>query len=448
MLREKPYLIFAIPIWLLEGKAALKKKITTHIDLNIQRLPFNQDLLNWIKSEKLLGRKLVLCTASDEMLAKKIATHFNIFDEVIASNGNINLAGKKKADTLVEKFGEKGFDYAGNSLVDIDVWRHSKKGIVVNATRSLTKQAELVTEVELHIPKKKNDLLTWIKVFRLHQWIKNILIFVPIFTAHIYLTEKDWINLGVAFLSFSLCASAIYIINDLFDLESDRSHLTKQHRPFAAGYVSILTGIVIAPTLLVASVLLAYSIEGNFISWLIAYLVLTSAYSWGLKRLIIVDCITLATLYTLRIAAGAAVLSLTISFWLLTFSVFLFLSLAFIKRFAELQANLNKGIKNVHGRSYLSTDISSIQLFGVASGYISILVLALYINSENVSRLYRTPELIWAAIPLLLFWISWMWLQAQRGLMHEDPIVFAIKDKTSVSIAVIFIGIFIIAHYW
>jgi len=448
LLREKPHLILALPIWLLSGKAALKQKITASIDLDIERLPFNKELINWIHSQKKLGRKLVLCTASDKAIAKKIATYLNLFDEVIASNGKINIAGKNKADTLVEKFGEKGFDYVGNSLVDLFVWRHSKKGIVVNGTKRTAQEARLVTDVELHIPKKKNDLFIWMKVLRLHQWIKNILIFVPIFTAHIHLTKYDWINLSIAFLSFSLCASAIYVINDLFDLESDRAHVTKQHRPFASGYVSIFSGIVITTTLLIASLLLAYIIEGSFFIWLLVYLVLTTAYSWGLKRLIIVDCITLATLYTLRIAAGAAVLSLTISFWLLTFSVFLFLSLAFIKRFAELQANLSKGVKNVHGRSYLSTDIPSIHLFGVASGYTSILVLALYINSENVSKLYLTPELIWAGVPLLLFWISWMWLQAQRGLMHEDPIVFAIKDKTSLLISIIFIGIFTIAHYW
>ena len=258
-----------------------------------------------------------------------------------------------------------------------------------------------------------------------------------------------WINLGLAFLSFSLCASSVYIVNDLLDLESDRLHPRKCSRPFASGQVPIWLGVALIPALIIASLIIAQSVGGSFLPLLLVYFGLTCAYSWVLKRIVLVDCLTLAILYTLRIIAGAAAVSVSLSFWLLAFSIFLFLSMAFIKRFVDLQAQLNSSYNNkVHGRGYYLDDVTLVQQLGIASGYSATLVLALYLNSENVIKLYRTPEMIWGTVPLILLWISWMWLKAHRELMHDDPIVFAVKDKVSILIGILFVAILILAGVW
>lgn len=448
LLRDKPHFVLLIPLWLFFGKAFLKQKIAWCVNIDIASLPFNQKLIDWLQSQKDLGRRLVLCTASDVMIARMIANHLKLFDEVIASDGDKNLAGQNKANVLVKKYGENNFDYVGNSSVDLLVWQKSKQGIVVNGSTRLVNRASAVTEIENVISKDKNSLKTWVKVFRLHQWIKNTLIFVPILAAHQVITGELWINLGLAFLSFSLCASSVYVANDLLDLESDRVHPRKRFRPFASGQIPIWIGVVLAPLLMLSSLAMAKYVDGNFFQWLLVYFSLTCAYSFSLKRLVLVDCLTLAILYTLRIVAGAAAVSVQLSFWLLAFSIFLFLSLAFIKRYAELQAQPNIGSKKVHGRGYYSDDASLVQQLGITSGYAATLVLALYLNSENVIKLYRTPEMIWGAVPLMLLWISWMWLKAHRGLMHDDPIVFAVKDKVSVLIGSLFMAILIFARVW
>lgn len=448
LLRDKPYFALAIPFWLSRGKALLKQKLASHVDLDIASLPFNQQLIDWLQSQKDLGRRLVLCTATDKSIAEAIANYLRLFDEVIASEGVKNLAGQNKANVLVEKYGENGFDYVGNSSVDLLIWEKSKQGVVVNGSSRLVYKASAVTEIERVISKAKNSLKTWVKVFRLHHWIKNILIFVPIFAAHQVITGELWINLGLAFLSFSLCASSVYIANDLLDLESDRAHSRKRSRPFASGQIPIWIGAILAPVLIFSSLAMAHYVGGNFLPWLLFYFGLTCAYSWRLKRLVLVDCLTLAILYTLRIVAGAAAVSVPLSFWLLAFSIFSFLSLAFIKRYAELQAHLESDTEKIHGRSYYTADASLVQQLGITSGYAATLVLALYLNSENVINLYRTPEIIWGAVPLMLLWISWMWLKAHRGLMHDDPIVFAVKDRVSVLIGVLFMAILILARVW
>ena len=448
LLRDKPLLVLAIPFWLLGGKALLKQKIASHINIDITLLPYNQSLIDWLKLQKELGRKLVLCTASDTTIARIIANHLKLFDEVIASDGVQNLSGNNKANKLVSIYGENNYDYVGNSSVDLLVWEKSKQGIVVNGSNKLVHQASFITEIEHVISKTENTFKTWAKVFRVHQWIKNVLIFVPIFAAHQVITIEFWISLGLAFLAFNLCASSVYIANDLSDLESDRAHPRKSSRPFASGQVPIWVGVAIIPLLIISSFTLSLYVGGDFMPWLLIYFTITCAYSWGLKRLVLVDCLTLAILYTLRIVAGAAAVSVPLSFWLLSFSIFLFISLAFVKRYTELQVHsVNKNF-NLTGRGYYISDSALIQQLGVTSGYAATIVLALYLNSENIVRLYRTPEIIWGAIPLMLLWISWIWLKAHRGLMHDDPIIFAFKDKVSLFIGIFFISILTVAKIW
>jgi 4-hydroxybenzoate polyprenyltransferase len=272
-----------------------------------------------------------------------------------------------------------------------------------------------------------------------HQWLKNLLLFVPVLAAHQIFAAQSWVSLAVAFLAFSLCASSVYIANDLLDLDSDRIHPRKRKRPFASGQVPVWMGVALAPVLLLISLGLAAAVGNGFMAWLVVYFVLTCAYSWGLKRLTLVDCLTLAILYTLRIVAGAAAAGLGLSFWILAFSVFLFLSLAFVKRYAELHSQAASGNEKVHGRGYYTSDAQLIQTFGITSGYASVVVLALYLNSDAVVQLYKSPQVIWGAVPLVLFWVSWMWLKAHRGQMHDDPLVFAVKDRTSIIAGVLFI---------
>jgi 4-hydroxybenzoate polyprenyltransferase/phosphoserine phosphatase len=448
LLRNYPHLILALPFWLLKGRAFLKKKLASFVQIDIKTLPFNYELIAWLKLQRDCGRKLVLCTASDSSIAKDIAAHLMLFDDVISSNGVRNLSGKNKALILNEKYGYRCFDYVGNSMEDLFVWKDSREGVVVNGSISLIAKAKTLTKIEHVFVCHNNTITSWIRALRLHQWIKNLLIFIPIFAAHELITLELWRNLLLAFLAFSLCASSVYIVNDLLDLENDRQHPRKCNRPFASGQLPIWKGIVAAPLLIFGSLECAGLVGGNFLLWLLFYFGLTCAYSWGLKRLVLVDCLILAILYTLRIFAGAASVNVPLSFWLITFSIFLFLSLAFIKRYAELKTHQDGDIKKVHGRGYFTSDDTLIEQLGVTSGYAATLVLALYLNSDNVVRLYKTPEIIWGAIPIMLLWLSWMWLKAHRGVMHDDPIIFAIKDKVSICIGLVFISIFIMARIW
>jgi 4-hydroxybenzoate polyprenyltransferase len=416
----------------------LKRHLAQRTEFDPSTLPYNQDFLKWLQQQRTQGRKLVLCTASDLSIATAISEYLGVFDEVIASDGTTNLSGKFKADALEQRFGQTGFDYAGNSGADLEVWQHSRRAVIVNASADLVKKAEAYCEVERVFSSPALGLSAWFQVPRVHQWLKNLLLFVPIFAAHQLTNLDTWLALILAFFSFGLCASSVYIVNDLIDLESDRQHPRKCNRPFASGLIPAWVGVVLAPFLLLSSLILAQYVGGSFFPWLLCYFFLTCAYTWGLKRLMLVDCLTLAMLYTLRIIAGNAAAGMKLSFWILAFSVFLFLSLAFVKRYAELQVQLPNGKEKIHGRGYYTSDAPVVQMLGITSGYAAVLVLALYLNSEAIVKLYEIPEFVWGAVPVMLFWISWMWMQAHRGKMHDDPLVFAIKDPASLIAGLVF----------
>lgn len=430
-LRERPLDVLRLPFWLADGKAALKRRLAAASAFDATTLPYNLPLIDWLRQQRVSGRTLILCTASDLSIATPIAEHLGLFDEVMASDGAVNLAGRHKHAALLARFGHGGFDYAGNSRADLAVWPGARRAIVVNGTPALAAAAAMHCEVEHVMPAPPRGLRAWTKVLRVHQWMKNLLLFVPLLAGHMLGDLDAWLALLLAFVAFSLCASTVYIANDLLDLESDRQHPRKCKRPFASGVVPVWMGVALAPFLLLASLGLASLVGGPFLAWLIVYFVLTCAYSFGLKRLILVDCLTLAVLYTLRIIAGAAAAGNLLSFWLLAFAVFLFLSLAFVKRYAELQVQMQTGKPKVHGRGYFTTDAPLVQMLGVTSGYASAVVLALYLNSDVVRQLYVTPEAVWGAVPVMLFWVSWIWMKAHRGEMHDDPLVFAVKDPAS-----------------
>jgi 4-hydroxybenzoate polyprenyltransferase len=431
--RDQPLRAFRIPIWLSSGKGYLKDKLAKEVAFDPALLPFNKPFVNWLKQEKDLGRSLVLCTASDYSYAAAIAKHLPIFDKVMASNEHLNLAGEVKAQTLVMSFGIGQFDYAGNSSTDHAVWKQARNAVVVNAPTSVLHQAKASYTVEKVFDQVRPSGRVWGKFFRVHQWLKNLLIAVPFLAAHQEITLSSLSTLFFAIVAFSLCASSVYIANDLFDLESDRTHPRKKLRPLASGSIPIALGVAIAPLLLLISAAVALFVGPGFFVWLCVYFLITCIYSWYLKRIVLIDCMTLAMLYTLRIISGASAVNLGLSFWLIAFSVFLFLSLSFVKRYAELISQVNNAAGKAHGRGYFAADASLIQNFGIASGYAAAVVLAFYLNSDVVIKLYKNPEIIWGAVPVLLFWISWMWVQAHRGNMNDDPLVFAVKDGASLA---------------
>lgn len=431
LLRDHAIYLLYFPFWLLAGKAFLKQKLADTVELNPATLPYNNELIDWLKRHKLIKYKIVLCTATNINVAKRIAEHLQLFDEVIASDGKHNLAGLRKKAALDAAYGEGQYMYAGNSSDDIHVWNGTPKGVVVNASPGVLRRVKQITDIHLSFPRLPIAFPAWCRVVRVHHWLKNFLLFVPLLAAHRLDETDSLIQLMVAFISFSLCTSAVYITNDLLDLESDRQHPRKKHRPFASGLVPISYGALLVPVCGLVGLALSVYVGKYFPAWLFVYFTLTFAYSAKLKKLVLIDCLTLAALYTLRIVAGAAAVSVPLSFWLLAFSIFIFLSLAFVKRYAELQVHMLERKNKAQGREYYVTDASLIQTFGITAGYAAVLVLALYVNGESATTLYQTPEFIWGSVPLMLFWISWVWLKAHRGLMNDDPLAFAVTDKAS-----------------
>ena len=445
LLKRNPLYLLLIPFWIMKGKAALKAEIAKRISLNPAALPYNTEFLAYLNSQRNAGRVLWLCTASNFRLAHQVAEHLKIFYGVLASTDDINLSGGTKAKRLVEEFGERGFDYCGNHRNDLAIWDVSQCAVVVNGSEKLKKKVELLAEISSIFPKAGGLVGPTLKALRLHQWGKNILIFVPLVAAH-KLGDTAYVHHAiVAFIAFGFTASSAYLLNDMLDLEVDRLHPRKCKRPFASGKLSLLIGFALIPILLLCTAFLAFSLSIMFCFVLLGYYTLTNVYSFGLKRVVLIDTITLAGLYTMRIIAGAIAIDVTISFWLFLFSMFLFLSLAFVKRYTELDAMKRQGKLKAAGRGYHVDDLPILCNMGMGSGYICVLILALYINSPIVASSYRHSQVIWFLCVLLLFWISRVWLISHRGKMHDDPIIFVMKDKTSLFIGLLSIITVILA---
>ncbi len=430
LLAHNPLYVFLIPFWLLKGKAYVKRQLASRVQLPATILPYDERVLEILRTTT--QRPRVLCTASDRLLVQPIADHLDLFEEVMASDGYTNLSGTNKGQALVERFGERGFDYMGNGQVDLKVWAHAGGAIVVNNGNGLVRAASTRTEVLItHLPSQNGGLLTWIKALRVYQWLKNLLVLVPLLTAHRFFDLGSVVDAGVAFLAFGLCASGVYLLNDLLDLTPDRMHPRKRRRPFAAGTLPLLHGLLAAPLITLAGFALALACSPAFAGVLLCYYVMTLSYSLKLKRIVMIDVVMLAALYTVRIIGGAVAINSELSFWLLAFSMFVFLSLAMLKRYTELASALASGKEVAIGRGYSVADLPLVQSLGAAAGYIGVLVFALYINSPESLELYTSPKLLWLLCPILLYWISRMWIVSHRGDMHDDPIVFAATDRSS-----------------
>lgn len=445
--RHRPLKVFRMFKWLVKDKATLKANLARAVDLDVTVLPYDPAVLELINLARNSGRKVVLATASHISLAERIAEHLAVFDQVLASDENVNLSSHRKRDLLVEHFGSGGFDYVGNSTDDLAVWEVAREAYVVNPERAVERRAQAIGNVKEVMLSNVSGVKDWRKALRLHQWMKNILIFVPLLAAH-QLGNYLLIGQGVmAFLFFGLCASSVYLLNDLLDLADDRHHGTKRLRPFASGRLSISSGIMVFPVLLIGAFAgAALLLPWEFVATLVAYYILTFAYSLWLKRQMAVDVIALAALYTLRIIAGAAAFGLELTFWILAFSMFMFLSLALVKRYAELGEARRKGlIQKTRGRGYYPGDLEMISSLGASSGYLAVMVLALYIHDQATSSLYSHPQIIWLACPLLLFWVTRIWMLTHRGQMHDDPVVFAIRDRVSLMVGTLFCLVFWVA---
>jgi 4-hydroxybenzoate polyprenyltransferase len=399
--------------------------------LDAAHLPYNKPLLDYLYRQHYAGRKLYLATGADRTTAEHVAMHLNIFTDVLSSDGKTNLTGKNKLVVLKELGGETGFDYIGNASPDTVLLAASVEPMVANPSASLLHG---LRKAGVKPAQRFDDTRPFpaslLKAIRIHQWAKNILLFLPMLLAHL-LTVKAVLSIAGAFLSFSLCASATYLINDLLDIESDRQHPRKRNRPFASGDLSILTGIGIILAFLAIGACIAALLPHGFFVWLAFYALVTLSYSLYFKRKPLIDVILLSGLYTVRLFAGATATGTPVSAWLGSFSIFFFLSLAIVKRFAELENLRERGKAPANGRGYLLADIEQLRAFGTASAYAAVVVFTLYISNAGVISLYRHSTRMWLIIPLLLLWLNRVWLLASRGILDEDPVIFAIRDRTS-----------------
>jgi 4-hydroxybenzoate polyprenyltransferase len=427
LLRKQPLYAFLLPIWMLRGIAWFKQAVSRRVVLDPGLLPWRNDLIDYLREQRAEGRSIILATASDECIARQVAGRLQLFDLILASDGVMNLAGRNKRNRLVSAFGEKGFDYAGNSRRDLAVWSSARRAILVNPNVALKPDA-LVDRV---FEGRRKGLRDYLRALRLRNWAKNLLVFVPLLAAHRVQETGLLEKAGIAFLAFGFCASAGYLLNDLIDLDADRHHPEKRFRPFAAGRLPLAWAFVMIPVLFCLACMLGALVSPGFLGALLFYFALSLTYSLYLKKIVILDVLVLAGLHSARILAGSVAVGIGLSHSLLAFSTFLFFSLALVKRYSELVVMRQVDGVSAHARAYEIGDAELLSAMGTASGYLAVLVLALYIASDTAHVLYEQRNLLWFLCPLMFYWISHVWLTAHRGKMRDDPLVFAACDRTS-----------------
>lgn len=437
LIKKNPFYLFIIPFWLSRGKLFLKEQLIKNVHQDIDNVPINQDVVDYLIDEKKNGRNIILVTATMQNYADEFKEKFDFFDEAVGSKGGINLVGIQKAEYLKNRFGDRGFDYIGDSSKDLYVWKFAANALIVGNNQEIIDKAKQISNViKIWEDDNESKISIIYRQLRVYQWVKNLLIFLPALLAH-NLELSTYFNLILSFFSFSFVASSIYIFNDLMDLNSDRNHEIKKNRPIAAGKFKISDAFIYSFFLMIVGILISAFVNSSFMIVLIIYIISTFAYSIYLKKIYIIDIITLAVLYTLRLIAGSATSGEIISEWFAAYSLFFFFSMGALKRFTELK---NSKKEKLSGRGYLSDDIDLIKSMGISSSLISVLVMVLYINSSTISQLYPNPKFLYLIIPILLHWVLRVWILADRSLMNEDPIVFGIKDKSSyISAILIFV---------
>lgn len=445
LVRRDPLRMLALPVWALAGKAALKARIAERVCPDAALLPYRAEVVERVRAERAAGRRVVLATAAHERIARAVAEELDLFDGVLASSGDRNLKSAAKLEAIRRDAGGGPFAYIGDATADLPIWAAAEQAIAVDASRALAARLAKQTPVPEHLrigpPAKRWPAL---RALRPHQWAKNVLLGAPLVLSH---QMNDLARLGAVaagFAAFCLVASAGYLINDMLDIEADRRHATKRTRPFAAGTLSIAQGLMWTLLLLTTGFALsACFVSGPFVAMVAAYLAATLSYSLYLKERLFLDVLVLAGLYTHRVLAGGVAAGVEVSSWLLAFSVFFFLSLALVKRYVELIEKSRSEAGAVARRAYQVGDTALVETMGIASGYLSVLVLGLYVSRDDVSRYYSNPEVLWLATPLMLYWISRVWLLARRGELTADPVVFAATDRVSYAIvsAIFLIGV-------
>jgi len=434
LLTINPLLVFFLPFWMLRGKAYLKQQIANRVAIDPASLPYNKPFLAWLRQQKKAGRQIVLATASNMKFAVAVAGHLKLFDMVLASDSENNLSGDGKLAKLRDEFGDRNFDYAANSKPDLKIWRRANAAIVVNAGSGVLSAVEKHTPIAKIFDDRAERPRHYLRAIRPHQWLKNLLVFAPMILSHRLFEPQLIVAACIAFVAFGLCASSVYLLNDILDLAADRRHPRKRLRPFASGAIALLHGVALAPVLLAGALALSLLLPPLFTAVLGLYYLTTLVYSLFIKRTVLFDVIVLAGLFTFRLLAGSAAVGIPLSFWLVAFSMFLFLSLALVKRYVELRMLPNELGRQLAGRGYEAVDLETLAQFGIVSGYMAVLVLALYIDSQAVNLLYGNPEVIWFLCPLVLYLVSRIWLLARRGEMNDDPVLFAISDRHSLAV--------------
>jgi 4-hydroxybenzoate polyprenyltransferase/phosphoserine phosphatase len=437
LVKRRPFRALIALTMLWRGKAQFKRQIALHADFDASTLPYRAEVIKELTELRVRGSVLVLATASDEAQARAVAKHLGLFSDVVASDGRTNMSGSRKAAALVERYGEGGFGYYGNDWADVPVWRVAAEATAVAASPRLVRHVRGLRTIR-EIGGRPALLASVAKALRPHQWVKNLLVFVPLIAAHKVLQIDAWVSSALTFVVFSLCASGIYLLNDIVDIQADRVHPRKRKRPFAAGDLSVPFGVLLAGLLVGVALTLgawAVSLELAFIASV--YLVTTSLYSLGLKRQPVADVFTLTGLYVLRIVAGGVATATTLSSWLLAFALFFFLSLAFVKRYTEVVTTEGE----LAGRGYGPQDALWMHAVGTSSGYMAVVVLALYVNAPDVTAIYTRPQSLGILCPLLLFWITRLWFRAGRKMLHDDPVVEALKDPASYATAAVGVAV-------
>ncbi|MEX6506854.1 UbiA family prenyltransferase [Jiella sp. M17.18] len=443
--RQSPQLMWRLPLWAAEGKARLKAELARAVEFDAALLPYRTEVVEALQRAKAEGRRIVLATGANERLAHAVAEHLDLFDEVMASGDTVNLTAERKLERIMTSCGEDGFDYYGNSHEDICLLDRAAEATVVAPDRAAHRWQR--RSGSNRIDAGSRPARAALKAMRPHQWAKNVLVFVPMVLTHDFFNPGMIVAGILAFISFSFAASAVYLLNDLLDLTADRKHKTKRNRPFASGELPIATGLKLALGLLATAMVIALVLPPLYLPVLLVYLVATTAYSFFIKRMLLIDVLTLAGLYTTRILAGAEATDNTLSFWLLAFSLFFFLSLALVKRYTELQDFGVGAHRSKTGRGYVDADLETLAQAGMTSGFASVMVLALYINSPEVLRHYTEPVLVWPICPILLYIIVRIWVLARREQMHDDPVVFILRDWRSQMMVAIGGVMFVLAAY-
>ncbi|MBO9398604.1 UbiA family prenyltransferase [Shimia sp. R9_2] len=433
LIAKQPAKLPQIVSWLFAGKAQFKDKLAAEMVVDADSVPLREDVLAQISAAKESGRQVLLVSASNHRQVSLIGDQLELFDEAIGSDAQRNLAGSAKAQWLVDRFGERGFDYIGDSSADLEVWPKARKAITIGAKPAVRARVDAMDVEVTHLDRNSDESATrkarhYLKAMRPHQWLKNLLVFVPALAAH---EMSMLLPSFFAFCAFSLAASSIYLINDMLDLHVDRQHPRKCKRPFAAGTIPVAHGVVHSAGLFLTAMVIAAFLPSAFALVLVGYVALTFAYSLVLKRKLMIDIWTLGALYTIRIVAGGAASGIPLSEWLLAFSMFVFLALAAVKRISELKDLEARDLDSTDGRGYSVGDLPVVLGAMLASGYCSVVILALYVSNSNVASLYSEPKLLWLVCMMLLYWINRVAIISYRGEMDDDPIVFALKDKVS-----------------